>query len=473
MTVHRKALGQGAEVPGGGKGRIDGIDGRTVVAGQVLHQDGRIGAAAEQPALIALRGARPVGEVCRTGRTHTHRDVEDTVGVRRESRVVLVLLAGVDVHAQLEALGNLDVQVGAKVELVVVRGALVVDTVLVLAVELDEIGRALRTAVDAHSVLVLGGDGFHDLAEPVGVGIVDGVVLVDVVLDLGVVVNGRTAADRQALVVGGGIQDGIGQLDHAGRLLETQVVGEAHLRSLVVLTALGGHENNAVRGTGTIDGGRGILQDVDALDFVTGQAAELVATALDTVDDDERTVVSEGAAAADEHHRVVTSRLAGTVVHDDARHTARKALGQVDGGVLDQFLAGGGRDRAGQGHFPLVAVTDGHGLVEDLMVVPEDEVDGGAAVHGDGLLLVAHHVDDQGSLGRDTAQAVPSAGTGHRTVGCSLDIDHRSDNRLSLGVGNGALHPQGAVLAPEGKAREAEQDARCKKHQNGFPSHDS
>ena len=469
MGVHGEALGQGAEVPGRGEGRVDGVDRGPVVTGQVLHQDGRVGTAAEQPSLIALRGAGPVGEVSRAGGTHAHRDVEDTIRIGREGRIVLVLLAGVDIHAQLEALGDLDVQVGAQVVLVVVRGALVVDTVLVLAVELHEIGRALRTAVDAHPVLVLGGDGFHDLAEPVRVRIVDGVVLVDVVLDLRIVVHGRTAADRQALVVGGGVQDGVGQLDHARRLLEAQVIGEAHLRTLVVLASLGRHKDDAVRGAGAVDGGGGVLQDVDALDFVTGQAAEFVATALDAVDDDQRAVVAEGAAAADEHHGVVATRLTGAVVHDDTGHTAGQALGKVHGGVLDQFLTRGGGHRTRQGHLALVAVADRHGLVEDLGVVAEDEVDGGAAIHGDGLLLIPHHAGDEGGFRGNAAETVSAVGAGHGAIGGTLDVDHRPGQRFSLAVGHGTLDTD--VLGPSRKTCEAEQKARRKKLQNRVGTH--
>ena len=469
VAVHRQALGDETEVPVRREGGVQGVDGGLVVTGEVLHQDRRVRAALEQPALEALVLARALREIGGAGGTHPHRDVEDAVGVGREGRVVLVLLAGVDVHAQLEALGDLDVQVRTEVELVVVRRTLIVDAVLVLTVELHEVRRPPRTAVDAHPVLVLGGDGLDDLAEPVGVRIGDGVVLVAVVLDLGVVVDGSAAGDRQAGVVRRGIEDGVGQLDHARRLLEAQVVGEAHLGRLVVLAALGRHQDDAVRGTGAVDGGRGVLQDVDAFDFVAGEAAEFVAAALDTVDDDQRAVVAEGGAAADEHHRVVASRLAGTVVHDDARHTAGKALGQVHGGVFHEFFARGGGHGARQGHLALVAVADGHGLVQDFMVVPEGEVDGGASVHGDGLLLIAHHTGDEGGFRGNAAEAVASVGGGHRAVGRPLDIDHRSRHGFSLGVGDDALHPK--VLGPARKAREAEQQARRKKHQNSFGSH--
>ena len=458
MAVHRQTLGDEIEVPGRREGGVDRVDGGPVITGEVLHQHGRVRAAPEQTALEALVLARAFRIVGGAGRTHPHRDVEDTVGVGRERGVVLVLLAGVDVHAQFQVVRDLDVQVGTEVELVVVRRALVVDTVLVLAVELNEVRRPSRTAVDAHAVLVLGGDGLDDFAEPVGVRVGDGIVLVDVMLDLGVVVDGSAAGDRQARVVRGGVEDGVRQFDHAGRLLETQVVGETHLRGLVVLASLGGHQDDAVRGTGAVDGGRGVLQDVDALDFVTGQAAELVTAALDAVDDDERAVVAEGAAAADEHHRVVASRLAGAVVHDDAGHTAREALGQVHGGVLHQFLARGGGDGARQGHLALVAVADGHRLLQDLVVIPELEVDGGAAVHGDGHFLIAHHVDREGALGRNAGEGVPAVGAGHGAVGSALYIDHRAHQGLSLGVGDGALHAQ--VLGREGQARKAEQKAR-------------
>ena len=61
-------------------------------------------------------------------------------------------------------------------------------------------------------------------------------------------------------------------------------------RNLAGLALLGGHENNAVGGTCTVDGSGGsILQDVDALDFVGVKTIEAVVgrTGVHTVDDKE------------------------------------------------------------------------------------------------------------------------------------------------------------------------------------------
>ena len=85
------------------------------------------------------------------------------------------------------------------------------------------------------------------------------------------------------------------------------------------------------------DGGRCIFQDVDALDLVTGEAAEFISTALYSVYDDEGAVVSKGASATDEDDRIIFTGLSGTVVHDDAGKTAGEALRQVYGRVLHQF----------------------------------------------------------------------------------------------------------------------------------------
>ena len=214
--------------------------------------------------------------------------------------------------------------------------------------------------------------------------------------------------------------------------------------------ALGRHEDDAVRGAGAVDGGGGVLQDVDALDFLTGKAGELIAAAGNAVDDDERGVVAEGGAAADVHDGIVTARFTGTVVDDDAGHTAGEALGQVDGGVLDQFLTGGRRDRTRQRDLGLGAVADGDGLLQEDVVFPEDEVDDILAVNRGLLFLKAHQGGHEDGIAGGV-DAVTALCIGQGTVGGTLHHDEGADKRFALFAGDLAADAMGPAL---GKSRQ-------------------
>ncbi len=308
FPVDGQSFRHGAEIPVGGERRRDRVDGRPVVAGEILYQNRRVCAAPE----VA------VGEIGGSGRLHAGGDVEDSIGVAREGGVVLVLPSRAQIETEFEARGDLDVDVRTNAELIVICRAHFVDTVLVLSVELNEVRHLVRTAVDAHAVLVLRGERLDDLVEPVRVRIKDGVVLVDVVLNLGLIVVGRSARNGQFGVVGLGEQHGIRHADQPGRLLQAEIVGEGHGRGVIVLAAFRGHQNDSVCGTSAVDCGGGVLQDIDALDFIPGQPAEFVSAAGHTIDDDKGFVLPQCAASADEHDCVVPSRFSGTVVHDDA-----------------------------------------------------------------------------------------------------------------------------------------------------------
>ena len=371
-----------------------------------------------------------------------------------------MLLAGVDVHAELEVLGDLDVQVGAEVELVVVGRALVVDTVLVLAVELYEVCSPLGTAVDADSVLVLCGDGLDDFGEPVGVRVGDGVVLVDVVLYLRVAVHRSGAGDREAVVVRRRVEHGVGQLDEAGRALETEVIVEGDGRGLVVFASLGGHEDDTVCRTSTVDGCGRILEDGHALDLVTGEAGEFVATAGDSVDDDERAVVAEGASAADEHGGVVLPGLTRAVVHDHAGESAGKTLGKVDGRVLHEGSTRCGGDGAGERELALAAVTDDDGFLEEFGVGFHGDVDYGKIAGVDFHLLVSDGAgDEDGSVG-DSGNGVVAIEVRDGTLcGSTFHEDTGAHDGLAVGVPDHTLDSPG--LGKRGGRRE--QDGQDKK----------
>ena len=101
LTVHRKSGNHGTEIPVRRNSGIHRVDDAPVVTCQVLHQHGRVEAAAEQ-------SVRIVGRSCRL---HTHGVVEDTGFVGCESGIVLMLLTRLDIEAEREALGDLYIEV--------------------------------------------------------------------------------------------------------------------------------------------------------------------------------------------------------------------------------------------------------------------------------------------------------------------------------------------------------------------------
>ena len=251
-----------------------------------------------------------------------------------------MLLAEVEVDTKSEVLGNLHVYIRTDIELIEVRRAVLVNTVLALAIELYEVSNALATAVDGYPVLVLCGKGLEDLFAPISVRVVYGVGTIGVCSDFGLCIDRLASGDCKFCIVCLCIERGICHLDDSCRLLQSHVIGEGDIRCIVELTAFSSDNNNAIRSTCTVDICGYILEDVHAFDFFTCKAGEVRITSLDTVDYDEGRVVSESTAATDEDGRIVTSRLAGTVADDDTCDTAGKTLGKVNGRVLHQIVTG-------------------------------------------------------------------------------------------------------------------------------------
>ena len=258
VTLHREPFGQPSEIPIGREGRVQGVDLRLVVARQVLHQHRRVRTAAQHA----------VGIIGASGRLHVRGDVEDAVIVAREGRVILVLLTGRQVEADLEALGHLHVEVRTNAVLLIFSSALLIDTILILAVELHEITQFVRTAAHRYTVFVLGREGFDDRVHPVGIGIADGVRTVAVFLNLLGGVHRRRSVDRPRGVIGLGIEHGIGHLDQTRGLLQAEIVVKSDPGRRVYLSSLGCHENDAVGRPRTVDSGRRILQHGDAFYLV-------------------------------------------------------------------------------------------------------------------------------------------------------------------------------------------------------------
>ena len=181
------------------------------------------------------------------------------------------------------------------------------DTVVLLVAQGEHRGR-LVTGLGHRDVIVLCEARAGDGVQPVSVGVAHRAVLVDVavieavhriihVAARGRVPNrdGRTIGGVQvqaviagvghrvqSVVQGGlshrrGISGGVEQLHHRLRRVELcrQVGIEVHLDLIALLALLGRDDDDAVRGTRTVDGGRcGILQHLHALDVTCVQRVQ-------------------------------------------------------------------------------------------------------------------------------------------------------------------------------------------------------
>ena len=66
-----------------------------------------------------------------------------------------MLLPGVKVHTEFERLGHSYINIRTDIELFVFGRALLINSILILAIELDKIGNSLRATAYAHSIFML------------------------------------------------------------------------------------------------------------------------------------------------------------------------------------------------------------------------------------------------------------------------------------------------------------------------------
>ena len=392
-----------------------------------------------------------------------HRDEEEgqttgsvvghTVGGGTPVRVLLgVGEAEVQVDTGLEPLERVGLHVGTEGVTVkeVTRGV----TLLVVLGSSHHVSHLGAATFDGEVVLVLRIPKIHHVLVPGGVVVVTlaqvGIVDVSLVVDTGAHPEvHQFGAAHHAL-----IERGVGE----GGNTPLATVGDGSLG--VVGTALGGDVDDTVRSTGTVDGGRGrILQDADALDIVRVHVHHSGAGGRNTVDHVERSRAGlEGADTVEGHaHRVITC---DTGIGQDGQ-TGHLALELVEGGgrrgVLDG-LGVHGRNGTHDGADLLGGtIAHGDGLLKDLSVVLEDEVDDRSSVDGSRSLLVADGGNHQRAIGRD-GKRIGSVRERSRTHGsASLEHDSRTGNRVAITVRNGTGHPD--VLCKRGACDQNHQ--RC------------
>ena len=217
------------------------------------------------------------------------------------------------------------------------------------------------------------------------------------------------------------------------RLLEARVCIEGNRRLLLADLALaGGHEDNAVRRTGTVDGrGGGILQDVDGLDVSGVQVLQV--TAGHAVDNDER---ARGTGGADTTDGNVVTRARTTTGLDDVhtRDGAVQGAERVGRALLLDLVTGDVNRRAREETLLLRTVTDNDRLIEEFGVFLEHDIDGRTPVQLLFLRGETYAGERKRGIGRngDGVVTVRVREAAHRVV--TVEHDGDTDDRFTIRV---------------------------------------
>ena len=265
-------------------------------------------------------------------------------------------------------------------------------------------------------------------------------------LDAGVLLGDQVGPVVRGLVGGlvGQVVDlhvllGVQRSDTVGvRVLPAVVAVEGNL-DLAGLTLLGCHEDDAVGGTGTVDGaGSRILQDVDGLDIVGGESGDgAVRHAVHNV---ERGVGTGSTHTAD-GHLVAFARLTGILGDVHAGGLALQGAERVDGVRVGELVSRDADRRTGHEFFTLDTITDHDGLLKHFGVVLED--DGHVFGGGDSAGRVADAGDFERSPGGD-AETEDAVQVSRSTVGRAWYQDACADDRLAVGINHFAA--DGTIL---------------------------
>ena len=214
----------------------------------------------------------------------------------------------------------------------------------------------------------------------------------------------------------------------------------------MTLGTLGGHQDDAARGSCAVDGGAGrILQHGDGLDVVRVHQVDI---ALHVVNQDERGYRSTIAAIAVlDTQRVGAADLEGlrgcgavaAAAHQQAGHGALQSVrGFRQRAVAQHLIHLHGGDGTGQVGLLLRAEAHDHHFVQLLGVLLEGDVQR-LAVPCDGLFDVPDVTDFQHSARTDVGDGEPAVEVGDHALGAAFYYNGGADDGLSVSVFHYAL----------------------------------
>ena len=224
---------------------------------------------------------------------------------------------------------------------------------------------------------------------------------------------------------------GVGQrtLDAVDGTAEGAVIGNV---SLAFLATLGGNEDNATRGTRTIDGGRGILQHGDVLNVVAVHGVQLVDGTSHTVDDDEwRGVAIHGNITTNLESCTLGTRTGRCTCNGQTRNLTLQGYGSRRyGAVFEHFLTLDLGDGRSKGRLLLLTITYHHHIVEKTGILLERDFDVAALRVLDGLGLIANVRNLDRTIRVLERKLAIEVGDG--TILAALHTDRRTDNGITV-----------------------------------------
>ena len=364
---------------------------------------------------------------------------EDIVG-RTVGRAAVGVLPR-EVDAQVGALAHLQVDVASQVvaletEITVIEsvGILLEDAVGLVVGHRHEILGILGATAEVQRV-ALAVHGLSDqFVDPLRIGIEVVVHAVTVFLDALLAETRGQAVVETGLVGQFEVLPRIDELRQALRRGDRLLDAEGDLR-FGDRTALGGHQDDAVGTLGTVDGRSGcVLEDAEGFDFVGFDVVDVAGHAVDQ-HQGFRTAL-EGADTADPELGVVTSGLGAALDTDQTGELTGEVARQVARCRLHQVAGSDGCDRADHGLAFLLAVTHDDDLFDLVRIGLQLDVDHIAAVDRQGLRQVADVADGDLLFGSDVDDE-QTVGIGRGTDVGVLDVNGGSDQRGSVGVGDG------------------------------------
>ena len=194
-------------------------------------------------------------------------------------------------------------------------------------------------------------------------------------------------------------------------------------------TLFGRHQNNAVRGTRSVDARRsGVFEHLHRLDVVGMDSVQILTQR--TVDDIDRVVAHRDGRSAADHHAGRLARKRVARLYAQSRDLPFQCIGDGRHRRIVQFRPVDLRDRRGQRPPRLGAIPHHYDFVHRSRRFAERHIDGCTPADRLAVLRIAEIGEDQ-HIGRPRIDGVSSRRVGHRARGRTVDPHRNADERPS------------------------------------------
>ena len=190
-----------------------------------------------------------------------------------------------------------------------------------------------------------------------------------------------------------------------------------------------------VGSTRTVDGGCGILQYRNRLDFVRVDTVQTTGTSRYTVDNHQRVVATQRVGTTYADSCSTTTRFVWTLETDHTRHTTDHTVGQVRSRRGFQFFTLQAGHRTSHGYFLLNTITNDYHFVDLLGIFDQRYIDWSLVTNRNFLRAVTDIGEDKGGIGRNF-QCIVTIHVCNDTDGRSLNGHVHTDQRFAVWIDN-------------------------------------